>query len=101
MPVKFRLDPTKPPSPMSETERARINALAENQSYADSPELDDAFFATAIRIANTPVTPKQRITTFIDADVAHWLRKAGPGYQTRLNAILRRAMEADSESPQK
>jgi uncharacterized protein (DUF4415 family) len=30
----------------------------------------------------------------IDADVLAWLKSQGAGYQTRLNAILRRAMLA-------
>ena len=34
----------------------------------------------------------------IDADVLLWLKSAGPGYQTRLNAILREAMMRDLEA---
>jgi len=30
----------------------------------------------------------------IDSDVLHWLRAHGKGYQSRLNAILRREMLA-------
>lgn len=40
--------------------------------------------------------PVKRPTTVrIDADVLFWLKSAGPGYQTRLNAILREAMMRD------
>jgi uncharacterized protein (DUF4415 family) len=81
---------------MTSEERQLIEALAGRQTYADSPELDDAFFATARRVANTPAVPKQRVTTYLDADVLAWLKKAGPRYQTRMNTILRRAMEADA-----
>ena len=35
---------------------------------------------------------KQSTTVRIDADVLHWLKAKGRGYQTRLNAILREAM---------
>jgi uncharacterized protein (DUF4415 family) len=28
-------------------------------------------------------------------DVMHWLKSKGPGYQTEINAILRRQMEAE------
>jgi uncharacterized protein (DUF4415 family) len=38
---------------------------------------------------------KQSTTVRIDADVLHWLRAKGRGYQTRLNAILREAMRRD------
>ena len=39
---------------------------------------------------------KQVVQMRLDADVLEWLKQAGPGYQTRANAILRQAMlEAD------
>ena len=28
----------------------------------------------------------------LDADVIHWLKEDGPGYQTKANALLRKAM---------
>jgi uncharacterized protein (DUF4415 family) len=33
----------------------------------------------------------------IDSDVLHWLRAHGKGYQSRINAILRREMLASLE----
>jgi len=36
---------------------------------------------------------KKPLTIRIDADVPAWLREQGSGYQTRINAILRNAME--------
>ena len=36
---------------------------------------------------------KKPLTIRLDADVLHWLRGQGRGYQTRINAILRNAME--------
>jgi len=35
---------------------------------------------------------KKIVQMRLDADVLEWLRQAGPGYQTRANAILRQAM---------
>jgi len=35
---------------------------------------------------------KTTVQIRIDADVLEWLKQAGPGYQTRANAILRQAM---------
>jgi uncharacterized protein (DUF4415 family) len=35
---------------------------------------------------------KRQITANVDADVLAWLKSQGKGYQTRLNAILRREM---------
>jgi uncharacterized protein (DUF4415 family) len=37
---------------------------------------------------------KQQITARVDADVVAWLKSYGKGYQSRLNAILRREMLA-------
>ena len=45
---------------------------------------------------------KKPLTIRLDADVLAWLRGQGRGYQTRINALLRRAMEsADSPSPRR
>ena len=37
--------------------------------------------------------PKRRITIRLDADLVDWIKEQGPGYQTRINTILRDAME--------
>jgi uncharacterized protein (DUF4415 family) len=39
---------------------------------------------------------KKSLTIRVDADVLAWLRGQGKGYQTRINALLRKAMEAAS-----
>jgi uncharacterized protein (DUF4415 family) len=38
-----------------------------------------------------------RLTIRVDHDVVEWLKRAGSGYQTRINAILRSYMKAQSE----
>jgi uncharacterized protein (DUF4415 family) len=38
---------------------------------------------------------KQQITLRIDSDVIAWARRDGDGYQSRINAALRKAMLAD------
>ena len=35
---------------------------------------------------------KQRISLRVDCEVLDWLKSKGPGYQTRINGILRRMM---------
>jgi uncharacterized protein (DUF4415 family) len=42
--------------------------------------------------------PKDRLTIRLDHDVVEWLKRAGSGYQTRINVILRSYMQAQSES---
>ena len=64
---------------------------------SDIPPLTDQFFARAVR--NPYYRPvKQSTTVRIDADVLDWLRSQGAGYQTRINAILRRAMLKEGRS---
>lgn len=73
--------------------RARHAAI----DTSDIPPLTDEFFAQAVR---NPYyrSVKQSTTVRIDADVLDWLRSQGAGYQTRINAILRRAMLKDGRS---
>jgi uncharacterized protein (DUF4415 family) len=61
--------------------------------YSDIPRLGKSFWKTA-RL--TLPEPKDRLTIRVDHDVVEWLKKRGPGYQTRINAILRSYMEAQS-----
>ena len=35
---------------------------------------------------------KRRISLRVDVEVVDWLKSNGPGYQTRINRILRRVM---------
>jgi uncharacterized protein (DUF4415 family) len=38
--------------------------------------------------------PKQAISLRIDTDILAWFRDGGPGYQTRMNAVLRAFVNA-------
>jgi len=47
-----------------------------------------------------PKTPrKAAISLRLDADVLEWFKAQGPGYQTRINAVLRAYREAAVEDP--
>jgi uncharacterized protein (DUF4415 family) len=59
--------------------------------YSDIPPLDKSFFAKATE-AWPPA--KEQLTIRLDADVLAWLKANGRGYQTRINRILRAAMES-------
>jgi uncharacterized protein (DUF4415 family) len=39
--------------------------------------------------------PKKTVTLRLDPDVLSWFRKRGPGYQTRINAVLRAFVHAN------
>jgi uncharacterized protein (DUF4415 family) len=47
-----------------------------------------------VRQGLVPVPTKTAISLRLDADVLAWLKAQGPGYQTRINAILRAYKEA-------
>ena len=49
-----------------------------------------------VRRGLKPVPPKASISLRVDADVLEWLKSQGPGYQTRINAILRAFKEASA-----
>ena len=76
-----------------------LAALPDDQiDYSDIPELDDDFWENA-KIVAPP--GKERITFRVDREVLEFFRKDGPGYQTRMNAVLRSFVEAhrDKDSP--
>lgn len=78
---------------ISKKRLAEIAAIKDKDiDYSDIPELDEKnFWAKAeLRMPGN----KERITVRIDHDILEWLRNQGPGYQTRMNAILRQYMEA-------
>jgi uncharacterized protein (DUF4415 family) len=64
--------------------------------YSDIPPLDKSFFTKATE-AWPPA--KRQLTIRLDADVLKWLKVHGRGYQTRINRILRAAMESQGPRP--
>jgi len=61
---------------------------------SEIPRLNKSFWKNAKLVMPDP---KDRLTIRIDHDVVQWLKKGGSGYQTRINAILRSYMNAQSE----
>jgi uncharacterized protein (DUF4415 family) len=60
---------------------------------ADIPEVTDWRGAVVGKFYR-PI--KKSLTIRLDADVLAWLRSKGPGYQTRINRLLRAAMQSGS-----
>lgn len=77
------------------TDWARVDAMTEQeleQSIANDPDWKDVprdWYKNAIA-----VDPNLRI----DNDVADWFIKQGPGYQARINAVLREYVERTSKA---
>ncbi len=79
-------------SDKSGTDWARVRAMREPDIAltAEHPEAATRHIVRGIvRRGLEPVTPKAAISLRIDADVLAWFKAQGPGYQTRINAILR------------
>jgi len=61
--------------------------------FSDIPEVTPEMFARAVvRRGLKPVPRKEQLTIRVDSDVLEWYRRQGPGYQTRINALLRAYM---------
>ena len=80
-------------SEQSRLERAGLAARpAASLDLSDIPETQASDWHGATRGKfYRPI--KQQVTVRIDADVIDWLKQQGQGYQTRLNSILRQAMQ--------
>jgi uncharacterized protein (DUF4415 family) len=94
---RFKLDPKNLPQ-LTKSQLARLDAMKdEDIDLSDIPELGPEFFARAkVGVPPPAPPPKEQLTVRVDADVLKWLKSFGRGYQTRLNHILRAAMEAQS-----
>jgi uncharacterized protein (DUF4415 family) len=66
----------------------------EDIDLSEIPEITPEMFARAVRRRNFEVIPrKKQLTLRIDSDVVEWYQKQGPGYQTRINSLLRAYMK--------
>jgi uncharacterized protein (DUF4415 family) len=81
--------------PLTKADRAKLKALAARpDSEIDTsniPEMTDEQWQHARR-GHFYRPRKLQITARVDADVLDWLKSQGRGYQSRINAILRREM---------
>jgi uncharacterized protein (DUF4415 family) len=96
--VSITVDLSKPRVP-TEAQLAELKRLAAmSDEDIDLSDIPEAKFENAILFRDRHLYKhlfkpiKQSTTVRIDADVLHWLRAKGKGYQTRINAILREAM---------
>ena len=90
--IRRTLDDVKP---LKKEGEARLDALFDRPDseidLSDIPEWTAADFKYAVRGKFYRPT-KAQITAKIDNDVLAWLKADGPGYQSRMNMILRREM---------
>jgi len=80
---------------LTAADRRSLKALAAKPDseidLSDAPELTDEQWKHVVRGRfYRPI--KKQITARVDADVLAWLKGQGKGYQSKINAILRREM---------
>jgi uncharacterized protein (DUF4415 family) len=88
--------------PLTAVEIAHLERMAARPDseidLTDMPEWTETDFKSAIRGKYyRPI--KRQITARVDADVLEWLKSQGRGYQSRINAILRREMLQSPKLP--
>ena len=80
----------------SGTNWSAFDALKETDiDYSENPRLGSDFFARAVRWPGN----KQLISLRLDPDVLLFFKKQGKGYQTMINALLRKYMDAQQPLP--
>ena len=105
------MNANKPDTPRSSaeligrTDLAKVNAHAvQADEYDELPELTDAMVGRAVSGDGTKIvrrtrgrprleTPKEQVTLRLDAGVIEGWRASGPGWQTRMNEVLRAALK--------
>ncbi len=76
---------------LSKTNWTKIKTMKDSDiNLSDIPELDDDFFTEAKLWPGK----KKQITLRLDPDVVEFFKAGGRGYQSSINAALRRYMEA-------
>jgi len=64
--------------------------------YSDAPEQQSR--ASDVQVGRFYRPIKQLVSLRVDADVLHWFRGRGKKYQTYMNEVLRREMQASARS---
>lgn len=78
----------------SKTDWEKVDSVSDSKiDYSEIPELDEQFWKNA-----TLVLPenKTKVTIRLDNDVVAWFKSQGKGYQTKINAVLKSYIQAQS-----
>ena len=80
----------------SKTDWARLKArYTRIAPTVDHPEADIRHIVRGVvRRGLKPLASKSSISLRVDQDVLEWFKSQGPGYQTRINTVLRAFRDA-------
>jgi len=84
-------------SKVSKTDWKRVTSMKDRdvKLIPEHPELDIKHIARLIvRKGLKPVAAKKSVSLRVDAEVLAWFQAQGPGYQTRINAVLKAFKDA-------
>jgi len=76
-----------------------IAAMPDDEiDFSDIPKPNDEYWAHAVLIEPKP--RKELVSIRLDSDILEFFRSSGPGYQSRINAVLRLWMKAHPAASQ-
>lgn len=78
------------------TDWERVNNLTYEEIEASVDFEDEGTFDWSTARAGMPPL-KRQLTVRLDQDIIDWFKSQGPGYQTRMNAVLRSYVDAHRE----
>lgn len=78
---------------MGKTDWKALKKLSEAEIEARAAADDDADELDWAK-TEVKVPPKEKVSIRLDADVLDYFRRTGRGYQTRINKVLRRYIDA-------
>ena len=80
----------------SKTDWARLRSEAvAPKPTPEHPQADvQHIMRSVVRRGLQPLAPKASISLRVDNDVLEWFKAQGPGYQTRINSVLRAFRDA-------
>lgn len=84
----------------NQTDWKRVDAMRdEDIDTSEVPEVTPEQFAEAVARKGLERIPRKRqITLRLDEDVIAWFKSRGPGYQTRINEVLRAYVDANKKA---
>ena len=75
------------------TDWERLRTMTDEELEASIDHEDEGEFDWSTVYVNVPGSKKQ-LTVRLDPDIVDWFKTHGPGYQTRMNAVLRSYVDA-------
>lgn len=79
----------------SKTDGTRLKSAPSGPVASGHPEADIRHVMRGVvRRGLKPQPPKTAISLRVEQDVLEWFKAQGPGYQTRINAVLRAFRDA-------